>query len=180
MLRLDLEGGCHLRLLEESDAQELHALVERNRERLSRWMAWAEHQTPEQTLSFIRATRRQVAENDGLTMAIASDAQIIGVVGFHGVDWQNRATSVGYWLSEEEEGRGIMTQAVAALVGHAFSRWRLNRVEIRADVRNTRSRAVPGRLGFREEGTLREAYRVSGDRYSDDVVYSMLASDWPG
>jgi ribosomal-protein-serine acetyltransferase len=113
-------------------------------------------------------------------MAIASDAQIIGVVGFHGVDWQNRATSVGYWLSEEEEGRGIMTQAVAALVGHAFSRWRLNRVEIRADVRNTRSRAVPGRLGFREEGTLREAYRVSGDRYSDDVVYSMLASDWPG
>jgi ribosomal-protein-serine acetyltransferase len=177
MLRLDLEGGCHLRLLEESDAQELHALVERNRERLARWMAWAEHQTPEQTLSFIRATRRQVAENDGLTMAIASDAEIIGVVGFHGVDWQHRSTSVGYWLTEGEEGRGTMTQAVAALVGHAFDRWRLNRVEIRADVRNTRSRAVAERLGFRQEGTLREAYRVGG-RYSDDVVYSMLASDW--
>jgi ribosomal-protein-serine acetyltransferase len=177
MLRLDLEGGRHLRLLEESDAQELHALVERNRERLARWMVWAEHQTLQQTLMFIQATRRQIAENDGLTMALAGDEQIIGVVGFHGVDWQHRSTSLGYWLTESEEGRGTMTRAVAALVGHAFERWRLNRVEIRADVSNTRSRAVAERLGFRQEGTLREAYRVGG-RYGDDVVYSMLASDW--
>ena len=49
--------------------------------------------------------------------------------------------------------------------------------EIRAAVGNARSRALPQRLGFREEGILREAERV-GDAYLDVVVYSVLASEW--
>jgi ribosomal-protein-serine acetyltransferase len=93
---------------------------------------------------------------------------------------RNRAASLGYWLSEDEEGRGTMTDPVRALVAHSFTQWKLNRVEIRADVENVRSRAIPERLGFRQEGILRQAYRVSEDRYSDDAVYSMLASEWRG
>jgi ribosomal-protein-serine acetyltransferase len=175
-----LARGRLLRVLEESDAQELHELIERNRPRLARWMAWAvEHQTRRQTIEFIRLTRRQLSANDGLQTALIADGRIVGMVGFHSIDWQNRATSLGYWLSEEEEGQGTMTQAVATLTGHAFAHWRLNRVEIRADVENARSRAIPERLGFRREGTLRQAYRISGDRYSDDAVYAMLAAEWP-
>ena len=69
-----------------------------------------------------------------------------------------------------------MTRAVRALVEHALLEWRLNRVEIRAAPENRRSRAIPERLGFLEEGVLREAEKV-GDRYLDAVVYGMLASD---
>jgi ribosomal-protein-serine acetyltransferase len=167
-----------LRPLRESDARELYELVARNRPRLAQWMAWAAEQTCEQTLRFIHSTQRQIAEDDGFTTALVAHDRIVGVVGFHGIDWPNRATSIGYWLSEDEEGRGTMTEAVFALVGHAFTQWKLNRVEIRADVENTRSRAIPARLGFRQEGILRQAYRVGGDRYSDDAVYSMLASEW--
>ena len=53
----------------------------------------------------------------------------------------------------------------------------LNRVEIRAAPENRRSRAIPERLGFQREGVLRETERV-GDRYLDEVVYGMIASDW--
>jgi ribosomal-protein-serine acetyltransferase len=49
-------------------------------------------------------------------------------------------------------------------------------VEVRAAPENRRSRAIPERLGFREEGQLREAERVKG-RYLDSVVYGMLASE---
>lgn len=70
-----------------------------------------------------------------------------------------------------------MTEAARALVDHALFVWRLNRVEIRAAVGNERSRAIPERLGFRNEGTLRRVERV-GDRYLDCVVYSVLAADW--
>jgi ribosomal-protein-serine acetyltransferase len=176
--RFRLREGSYLRLLEESDARELHALIEHNRPELAQWMAWAQSQSLEQTLAFIRSTRAQIENDDGLQMAIvAEQARIVGMVGFHGIDWQNRSSSIGYWLDEAQRGKGIMTAAVAAVVNHAFESWRLNRVEIRADVRNTRSRAVAERLGFREEGVLRQSYRVTDGRYSDDAVYSLLASD---
>jgi ribosomal-protein-serine acetyltransferase len=63
------------------------------------------------------------------------------------------------------------------LVDHALSTWRLHRVEIRAAPENRRSRAIPERLGFRQEGTLREAQLVDG-RYLDSVIYAVLAADW--
>jgi ribosomal-protein-serine acetyltransferase len=177
VLRLPLSSGCELRLLEEADAEALAAVVAANRAHLSRWMPWAAGHDVERSLEFIRTTRRQIATNDGLQTAIICDGAIAGMIGFHRVDWQHRATSVGYWLAEEMEGRGIMTHAVAAYVEHAFGAWELHRVEIRAAVDNRRSRAVAERNGFVEEGVLRGAERV-GDRYLDHVVYGMLAPDW--
>lgn len=178
MLRHELPGGSFLRLLDESDADELYALVDSNRDFLARWLPWVEAaRGPEYVLSFIRATRRQLADDDGLQAAIVEGGEIIGVVGFHAIDWRNLSTSIGYWLAEDRQGRGTVTEAVRALTDHAFAVWKLNRVEIRVAVENTRSRAIPERLGFVEEGVLRQAERL-GESFEDSVVYSMLARDW--
>jgi ribosomal-protein-serine acetyltransferase len=186
VLRFELANGRHLRLLAEPDAPELHALIDANRTYLARWMPWAQKQTPAQTLDFIRSTRRQLVDNDGFQVALIEqlvnefldEAQIVGVIGFLSVDWTNRAASIGYWLAEAAQGQGTMTQAVCSLLDHALGAWQLNRVEIRADVENRRSRAIPERLGFQQEGTLRQAARI-GDRYVDHALYAMLAEDWP-
>ena len=69
-----------------------------------------------------------------------------------------------------------MTEAVRALIRHAFEVWNLNRVEIRVAAGNHRSAAIPQRLGFVAEGTLREAERHA-DGYKDIVVYSLLRAD---
>jgi ribosomal-protein-serine acetyltransferase len=174
----DLPSGRSLRLLDEDDAPALFAVIDRNREYLSEWMPWAPHHTSQQqTLAFIRAARRQLADNNGLQAAIVDDGEIIGVVGFHAVDWSQRRTTIGYWLAADRQGRGTMTEAVRALVDQAIGTWQLRRVEIRAAVENRRSRAIPERLGFREEGVLREAERI-GDRYVDHVVYAIDAVTW--
>lgn len=167
----------HLRQLKETDAEELNALIDANRDHLSRWLPWAATQTVEDTLAFIRKARGQLTENDGFQVAIVCEGRIIGVVGYHCVDWANRLTSIGYWLAEDHQGRGTMTELVGTLTDHALSIWELNRLEIRAAAENHKSRAIAERLGFREEGTLRAAERV-GDRFLDIVVYSMLAADW--
>lgn len=173
----ELPGGHGLRVLAESDAIELHAVIEANRAHLARWMPWAASQTPRDTVDFIRSTRAQLAEGDGFQAALTSGAAIVGVVGFHGVDWPNRSASLGYWLAKAAEGCGTMTHAVGALVDHAIGTWELNRVEIRADVENLRSRAIPERLGFAIEGTLHQAQRL-GERYRDQILYAMLAEQW--
>lgn len=179
MHTLNLDERTQLRLPEESDADELYAVVSDNRAYLSEWMPWAPGQTLDGTLEFIRASRKQVADNQGFQTFIIQDGSIVGVLGFHSIDWQNRSTTVGYWIAERAQGSGTVTRAVAALTEHAFTVWKLNRVEIRAGVGNARSRAIPRRLGFVEEGVTRQAERL-GDRYVDHAVYSMLAQDWSG
>lgn len=179
MPRLELSGARHLRPIEDGDADELHALIEANRGHLARWLAWAQPQTPAQTREFIARAHRQRAANDGFQAVIVEDGRIVGMVGFHGIDWPNRATTLGYWLDHGAQGKGTMTEAVRALIDHAFAAWGLNRVEIRLDVENARSRALAERLGFTREGVLRQAMFLAGD-FHDDAVYSMLADDWRG
>jgi ribosomal-protein-serine acetyltransferase len=170
-------GKALLRPLDEADADELHALIEENRALLSPWLPWAAGQTPEDTIEFLRRTRAQLEGNDGFQAAVVVAGSIAGVIGYVSVDWPQRSTSLGYWLGGRHQGKGTMTEAARALVDHAITVWDLNRVEIRAAVDNAASRAIPQRLGFHEEGTLREAKFVDG-HYQDLVVYSMLAAEW--
>jgi ribosomal-protein-serine acetyltransferase len=178
MLHHALNEDAELRLLEESDADALAAVIAANRPYLARWLPWASGNDRDTSLAFIRATRRQIADNDGLQTVITVHDLPVGMIGFHAVDWTHRTTSLGYWISQGHQGRGIVTTAARALIDHAYRAWRLNRVEIRTGVENLRSRRIAERLGFREEGRLLQAERV-GDRWVDHVLYAMLAADWP-
>lgn len=172
--KLDALG---VRPLEAADAAELYAVVEANRDHLARWMPWAAGQDLAATEKFIAEAEAQIASNNGFQAAIAPEGEIIGIAGFHSIDWTNRNTSIGYWLAEQAQGKGTMTTVVRALVDHAFTEWSLHRVEIHCAPANHRSRAIPERLGFREEATLRETELVGG-RWLDSVIYGLLESEW--
>jgi ribosomal-protein-serine acetyltransferase len=179
MLTLPLLDGAYLRLWEESDADELQTVVEAHRDSLSEFLPWPAAQTRETGLDFIKSSRRQIADNNGMQTAVILDGRIAGGIGVHGIDWPNRRTSIGYWLAPPAQGRGIMTAAVRAYTDHAFHGWGLERMELRAAPGNVRSRAVARRLGFTEEGTLRHAEHFGEGKVLDHVVYGMLATDWP-
>ena len=162
--------------MKESDAEELHEVVVLNRGLLAPWMPWAAKQTLEGT-EFVQSSRRQLTANEGIQAAIIDQHSIAVVIGFSRLDWENRSANLGYWLAGTSQGRGIVTAATAALVDYAFGVWKLNRIEIRVGIENVRSRRVPERLGFLEEGVLREAELI-GDRCIDHVVYRLLERDW--
>ena len=175
-MRLDIADDLQLRLLEEADAKELYELVESNRAYLAEWLPWAAGQTSDGTAEFIRRTRRQLEGNDGLQGGLVLDGRIVGACGLIGIDWESRKTGIGYWLAEEHQGRGLMTRTAQAVTDYAFDELGLNRVEIQVGKGNAKSRAIPERLGFQQEGVLRDYERV-GDRYLDIVVYALLARD---
>lgn len=166
-----------VRPLEAEDAGELYTLIEANRDHLARWMPWAAGQDLEGTRRFIAEAEEQFARDDGFQARIAPEGEIIGVAGFHSIDWINRNTSIGYWLAEGAQGNGTMTEVTRALLRHAFYEWDLHRVEVHCAPENRRSRAIPERLGFREEALLRETELVQG-RYLDSVVYGLLEAEW--
>lgn len=163
--------------MREGDAEAIYALVAADRERLAEWMPWAAEQTLAATREFITGSETQEARDDGFQAVLVRDGEIAGVVGYHGVDRLKRSTSIGYWLASPHQGEGVMTAAVRALVDHAFEAWALNRITIEAAVGNRLSRAIPERLGFTEEGVLRQSELVGG-RFLDAALYSMLASEW--
>lgn len=173
-----IRDGLDVRLVEDHHVPALYELVRRNLDHLRPWMPWA---TDDYSLEGCRASRRaaleQFARNDGFDAGIFEDGQIVGMIGFHGIDWRHRRTSIGYWLSADRQGRGIVTAACRTLIDHALVTLDLNRVEIQCATENTRSRQIPQRLGFTEEGVLRQCDRI-GDRYLDHVVYGMLAEEW--
>ncbi len=175
--RFAIGGGNELRPFESKDAPELFALIERNRRELSRWLAWAQEPSAEQTIAYIARRRAAEAEHRSVGGVMVVEGRIVGAAGLEGIDRANSCAAIGYWLDREHQGRGLMTAAAAVLVRHGFDGLQLNRIEIRTDVTNRPSRAVAERLGFRHEGSLRQAYRIAGERYSDDAVYAMLASD---
>lgn len=171
---LPLTDSAHLRPLELADAGSLTALIEANLDHLRPWMPWAAAHEPLATLAFVQSARRQAEEEQGAQFAIVREDRLAGTIGFHGINWANRSTSVGYWLAADAQGHGIVTAAVHALCDLAFRGWGLHRVELRAHPDNARSQAVAERCGFVREGVARQAERV-GDEYRDLVVYSLLA-----
>jgi ribosomal-protein-serine acetyltransferase len=178
MFPFRLDSSLALELLAPRHAQELYEAVDENREHLRPWMPWVESTKSVHDIeAFISTTLSQIANNSGFQTAIRSDKKIVGVIGMHGVDWRNKSTSLGYWLARDAQGRGIMTRAGAAYIAHSFSDLDLHRVEIRCATENSKSRAIPERLGFVSEGIIREAEWVNG-AYVNHVVYGLLSSDW--
>lgn len=176
-MELAIRDGAVLRPYTEEDAAELTAVVAANREHLARRLPWAATYGHQDSLDYIARMRAQIESEDGFEGAIVVGGEIVGGAGFHAIDRLNHSTSIGYWLAAEAQGSGLMTATVRALLDHAFGPRALHRVVIEAVVDNARSRAIPERLGFTEEGVLREAKRIRG-RYEDAALYAMLASDW--
>jgi ribosomal-protein-serine acetyltransferase len=178
MFSYRLTDDAELRLLEMYHAGELFDLTDRNRHYLRQWLPWLDStQTVDDTRNFIKDTLQQFADNEGFQAGIWYKGALAGVVGHHKIDWFNRQVEIGYWLGAEFQGKGLMTSACRALVDHAFKELRLNRVQIRCAVANTRSCAIPERLGFTREGVIAQGEWLY-DHYVDLVVYGMLASEW--
>ena len=89
---------------------------------------------------------------------------------------------LGYWVSEQFQGKGIVTRSCQQLLKYAFTHLGLNRIVLRFkhvsdDNENGRSRRVAERLGFTQEGVQRQGGVARGE-FMDMVVYSLLAEEW--
>lgn len=177
---MPVDKGLDLVLLEHRHATMLFSLVDDNREHLRRYLPWVDAtRTVNDSLGFIQASLDQFARSASLNTGIFVHNALVGAIGYHIVDWANRRTALGYWLSSGWQGHGIMTRAVHAMTKHGFSALGLHRIEIRAAVENKRSRAVAERTGYRSEGICRGAEWLH-DRFVDHAIYAALAPEWKG
>jgi ribosomal-protein-serine acetyltransferase len=177
-LKLRVDDSVVLRQISEDDAAELTDLIDRNRSHLREWLPWLDSSTGiHDTARFIGRSMEQAEDDNGYTLVIVCDGMLAGVIGQHYLDSQNRRTEIGYWLDSARQGGGIVTRSAARLTDYSFSDQDCNSVILHCALGNAKSRTIAERLGFTQEGILREAEWLY-DHYVDLVVYSMLKSQW--
>ena len=159
-------------------AEELFKLSDRNRNFLKEWLPWLDRITQESdTKDFLEAQLLKFQQGEALHVTIFYQNKLAGVVGYNEIDRANKIGYLGYWLGREYNGKGIMTQSVRELIEIGFDYYAFNRIDLRCAVANSRSRAIPERLGFTNEGIIRQAEKLS-DRYVDHVVYGLLKDEY--
>ena len=179
MFSYKIDEDVKLSLFELRHAEELNALITQNYEHIKEWSAWLtdRERSIEQTQNFVRRNLKQFAENNGFEICIWYKGEIAGQIGYNYLDWNDRRTEIGYWLGASFQGKGLVTKSCRVLIDYAFNELKLNRVEMRCGVGNKKSRKIPEKLGFREEGIVRQAEWLH-DHFIDLVIYGMLASEW--
>lgn len=170
-----------LRPLRPGDGAAMWPAVEESREQISPWMPWVDkaHSADDQE-EFARRSAAQWLTREALMVGIWDRAagQYLGGSGLHRIDWAVPAFEIGYWLRTSAWGQGYVSEAVRVLCRFAFETLGANRVEIRCDGHNERSLAVPRRLGFVQEATLRNETRDGSGKLRDTLIFALTPADY--
>lgn len=175
---IKVNDDIELRFWQTKWAPELFALTEENRQYLQPWLPWVpKTKTAEDSKKFILTCRREYKKGEAMELGIWFKGKLVGCVGLHHISKTSRNTAVGYWLSSEYYGKGIITKSVKALLDYGFNTLKLHRIEIVVGTTNTKSCAVAERLGFKKEGVKRDVEFVD-NRFIDYAIYSLLENEW--
>lgn len=177
-VKIQVDESISLEFLEEIHAGSLLNLVNANRAYLREWLPWVDNmQTAENFRQYIVETNKRAADKTDFGYAIIINNNIVGRMGMHKINRQNRIGEIGYWLAAGLQGAGIVTKCCKAMIDHGFTELNLNRIEIKCGVGNDKSKAIPEKLRFTFEGVLRKAEWLNGE-FIDLNLYSMLKDEW--
>jgi ribosomal-protein-serine acetyltransferase len=178
MFSYQIDENLRLEPPELRHAEAAAKVVQENLAHLKPWMPWAvDDYSIEHAKIWIEKAADAYAKDGTFGSVVVLNDEIIGGIGIHDLDKINRHTSIGYWVDYRQQGKGIVTRCCRVLIDYLFDTMDLNRVQINCNVDNTRSRAIPERLGFKLEGILRQTEFLNG-KFSDWAVYGLLKSEW--
>lgn len=164
-----------IREIQSEDASSLFEILDTNRHQMREWLPFVDSSLyVEDTLFYIN----MILETDNTQYVLIYEDRIVGMVGFNHIDYINQRVEIGYWMSPDVEGKGIMTQTVKELVKIAFFEKNLNRVQIRVAIGNEKSWKIPERLNFLFEGIERDGELLIEGNFTDIRVYSLLKKEY--
>lgn len=137
---------------------------------------------PENLKNYIRSAL--LAKENGLAYPFLVfdklTQQVAGSTRYYALDPYHQTLSVGYtWYGRKFQRTGLNRHCKWLLLNHAFETLKMERVEFRADAKNSQSIAAMKAIGCTLEGTLRNNCRSSSAR-RDSVVLSILSNEWEG
>ncbi|MDQ3923896.1 MAG: GNAT family N-acetyltransferase [Actinomycetota bacterium] len=146
---------------------------------VTHYVIWEMHRTIEDSTAFLELALDKYESGGEPDWGIVYKGGhcLVGTCGFVNWDVDHTRAEIGYVLHKDYWGRGLMPEAVRAMIGFGFEQMGLNRIEARCIAKNTASARVMEKAGMTYEGTLREREFVKG-AYRDMKLYSVLRSEY--
>lgn len=170
-----------IRCYQPSDAALLKTAVDESLEHLLPWMPWAKFEPTSlaEKVQRLRLMRGQFDLDQDYTYGIFNreENRVLGGCGLHKRRGP-RALEIGYWIHSQEIGKGYATEVAAALIKAGFDCHPIDWIEIRCDPANLASQAVPKKLGFRHEATLKARDQDTAGQPRDSMVWSLFRKDY--
>jgi RimJ/RimL family protein N-acetyltransferase len=159
----------------------LAASVRESVEHLKPWMPWAHNEptSAEERVKRLQRFRGMFDLGQDFVYGIFNrdESRLIGGTGLH-TRLGDRELEIGYWIHKDFINQGYVTEATAALVRVAFDVLHMHRLEIHCDPGNHASAAIPRKLGFTHEGTLRNKTPFLHS-WSDSMIWGLLENEYP-
>ena len=175
----DLETArLRVRPVAESD---LASLMEVNGdEHVTRFLPYETWRSMDDALAWYKRIAAMQAAGSAIQLVAADKAtgSAIATCLLFQFEQKSARAELGYVLARAHWGKGLMREALDAVLGHAFGPMGVRRLEAHVDPRNGPSRALAQRLGFTREGLLRERWVDKGEP-TDIEVYGLLRREWP-
>lgn len=170
-----------IRYVRADDLQGYFDMIENNRKRLEDFFAGtvAVTKTLEDTKTHLADVTEKLAVRKYFPFVITDNTtgRIIGSIQVKSVDWSIPKAELGYYIDGGYEGKGIITKAVAFIVGFCFDELGLDKLYIRTYEQNTGSRKVAEKNGFELEGIIRKDYKTTSGKVVDLMYYGRLRGD---
>ena len=167
----------NLRRLKSEDVSEIFAL--RSNPEIMKFIPRPLMKTREEALEFISVMDANVNNNILLNWAITTkeEDKLIGMIGFYRMKPENYRAEVGYILSADFHGQGIITEALERIIQFGFDEMKLNSIEAVIDPENYGSEKVLLKNNFIKEGHFKEHTFFEG-KFLDSVFYSLLKKNY--
>jgi len=179
MFSLRVDNELELTLQYENRVEEAFAVIMGNYDHIHEWSSWLiEDFALEKAREFCKQHVKNFENGEGdIGLRIIYQDKIAGETGFHAINRKDKSAEIGYWLAKEYTGKGLVTKSVTRLLEYGFEELKLNRIVIKCVPENVKSRRIPEKLGFVQEGIEREGGWLH-TRFVDHIVYSMLVKEW--
>jgi len=178
MYKIIVDSEISLHSLQSDSSSIIFQKISDSLDFLQEWLPWVEEL---QSVDDLKERMDKLMEKnpfkENIMFEIWFKEDFAGIISLKDYDKPNRKSDLGYWLTKEYLGKGIIIRSMATLIQHAFTDLDINKLQIKCSIGNIKSCNIPKQLNFTYEGIEREGEFIN-NKFVDLKVYSLLKKEW--
>lgn len=147
-------------------------------EQVTKYLTWPPHESLETTQYVLSLWCNDYKNKNFYQWAIVFEGKVIGSISVVRISDENEYAELGYCLSRNYWGKGIMSECAKAVTDFLFAQVGVNRVSICHAVKNPASGRVAQKCGLTFEGTHKEEFKAQYGEFLDISYYAIVRKDW--